>query len=240
MKIRGFTLIELLVVIGIIAILAGLLLPVLNSAKEKGRAVQCVNNLKQIGAAMVMYVNDYEYYPPGHIAGVTEWDLFVGGYAGGINDPLSPNARSKVFACPSAVVQEYGTNLNYSANPNVCKEITTGVLPVKANSIRRITEIIMVSDAIQYTSDGNSHAIFWGVDGSSGSPVSLNNGSMANAGQPIPIGPDVDQVLSVSDPNGSNFRYRHGRTGVYSVFADAHADRIKKGQVLDRNLYTDY
>jgi len=237
---RGFTLIELLVVIGIIAILAGLLLPVLASAREKGRSAQCMNNLKQIGDATMIYLNDFEYYPPGHVAGVTEWDLCIGGNAGGINDPLSSDARSKVFACPSVIVPEDGIKLNYSANPNVCKEITTGVGPVKPSSIRRISEIILAADAIQYTSDGNSHAIFWGINGSSGSAVSWNNGSSANADQPIPIGPDADAVLAVTDPNGSNLRYRHGKTGVNSLFIDTHVDRIRKGRVLDRNLYTDY
>jgi prepilin-type N-terminal cleavage/methylation domain-containing protein len=55
---HGFTLIELLVVIAIIAILAGLLLPVLASAKEKGQRIQCVNNYHQLGLAFNMYVTD--------------------------------------------------------------------------------------------------------------------------------------------------------------------------------------
>lgn len=59
---RSFTLIELLIVIAVIAILAGMLLPALNSAREKGRAIRCLSNLKQFGLVSVEYTQENDGY----------------------------------------------------------------------------------------------------------------------------------------------------------------------------------
>ena len=235
----GFTLIELLVVIGIIGILAGLLLPVLAKAREKGRATQCLSNLKQISLGMTLYADEHEYYPPGREAGVTQWDLCVGAYAGGKPDLLSPEARTALFMCPSVQVGNDGVQLNYSANPNVCKEIVGNVGPVKQDSITRPSDVIVVGDSIQYTAGGGSHAILWGLQGSSGALIYWNDGNPENAHRAIGVGSDRDQVLGLNDPAGANFRYRHNKS-VNALFVDGHASRVARGQVKDENLYTNY
>jgi len=115
MRLKHFTLVELLVIIAVIGILTSLLIPALNQAREKGRTISCMNNLKQQGLGIAYYCDDNDgYYPPVNdsyykMAFVFEnswsWQLYNSKYV----------TSGQTFQCPTATgycTNEYSNGMH--------------------------------------------------------------------------------------------------------------------------------
>jgi prepilin-type N-terminal cleavage/methylation domain-containing protein len=129
---RGFTLIELLVVITIIAVLAGIAVPVFNGVQERARVVQDMNNLRQLGLATQMYLNDNDgvYFLPTdnwmallHAKYLPNWKIFQSPFD--IRSPLDDNINSPV---------SYGFNQN-SHGTNATDPLSTDKIFIVTNFI---------------------------------------------------------------------------------------------------------
>ncbi len=147
---RVFTLIELLIVVAIIAILAGMLLPALNSVREKAKTSLCLSRMKQLGLGRIQYFDSSDGYIPEHTTSASrKWAgvMFEGGYV----------ATAKLFFCPSRGANTSKTAIlsnenSFRKSPTAYQwayvdygmnSETTGVVPTS----RRIYKINQIKNA---------------------------------------------------------------------------------------------
>lgn len=171
LSLKRFSLIELLVVIAIISILAALLLPALNKARNQALRINCAGNLKQIGNAHLAYTIDYDGYTGSYVdfapssanANLTFIDHFM---------PMVGNV-SKVFECPSGRSkgrlyrpEKVGHRASYGANITECGKFTnTGAANTeylyvwrKAVNIKQPSEAAAFADTLTNSGTSNEYS----------------------------------------------------------------------------------
>lgn len=236
---RAFTLIELLVVIAIIAILAAILFPVFAQAREKARSVSCLSNMKQIGTAAMMYIQDNdEQYPyavtidtagnrvdwrivllpyvkAGTTGNITTTDSTV---IGGLFSCPSANQARRIYAAHSAIIH-YPTLANNSFWPSVG-------LP----ALNRPSELLLVTEGGYDTNNNGSlegmTEDFWWHGGAVWPPIFLG----PNSGAKFDGDGNVQTCIDAGWATCNTYMPRYRHTGVANmVFADGHAKAIVKG-----------
>ena len=173
---RAFTLIELLAVIGVIAILAAMLFPLLTSATEKGNKARCMSNLKQWGVGIMLFLseNNGSFPQNGTLSGslsttkATAWFNVIPPFMG--TEPLSnlvavgqapgpqPPFNKNIFTCPSLRGSGGGTNvvMSYAYNQSIDVENRTNSAfgqRLRLSQIRTNAQFIVFGEIAQTNSD---------------------------------------------------------------------------------------
>lgn len=151
---KAFTLMELLVVAVIIGILAALLVPAIGKAREGARRSACANNLRQIGLAISMYMNEHDFkFPPWMTAGtpVKYW----------YND-LEPYVDDKnIYKCPSYKYHDYSDPEHFSYAFNLEGLNDAAGAGIDINAVSSPSQCIMVADGGPPYQSEESSCLLW-------------------------------------------------------------------------------
>lgn len=141
----GFTLVELLVVIAIIGILVGMLLPAVQSVREAARRTHCLNNLRQVGLATIMFHDSYDAFPPARTAQANTINPLLAA-----NGPESWFVRILPFMEQNNLHKEWDLTLQYDQQPEIAfmTPINTFLCPSRHSAENAIApDMLLVAGA---------------------------------------------------------------------------------------------
>lgn len=258
MRNKAFTLIELLVVIAIIAILAAILFPVFAQAKEAAKKTQCLSNIKQIGTALNMYLNDNDdSMPQSEYGDSIGWYTVVNPYVknDGVTDTASTGEKryfgnGGVWRCPTFPNQQQGQN--YGVHQDLFPSnwgTPATIIPTKSFSIidAPADKIWVVEKAQNNQSWGYPFFAawewFWTRTAKDGAGNLTDGGSEISTGQfPRDGGYILNRDCAIDNGAqlwecGAVIRYRHNN-GANVNFADSHAKNMQQGTIKwYKNIY---